>query len=62
MKLLTRSTGRPKRLFVPINEFEFNSFGVRVMSLAMGEPKAPRVDFRRTRPYSRSLWAMSPVP
>jgi hypothetical protein len=46
MKFLTNSNDSPKRLFVPINEFEFNSFAVRVRRLASRHSKAPQGVFR----------------
>jgi hypothetical protein len=62
MKFLTNSSGNPKRLFVPINEFEFNSFTVRVQRLAFRPSKAPGGVFRITQRNGKSLWATSPIP
>jgi len=43
MKFLTGFTSNPKRLFVPISEFEFIGFAVRVRRLASGQSTAQLV-------------------
>jgi hypothetical protein len=43
MKFLTNSRGNPKRLFVPINQFEFRSFTMQVRQVVS---RAPRGIFR----------------
>ena len=62
MKFLTSSLEDPRRLFVPINEFEFNSFAVRVRHLAMRQVKSPSRVFGITRRHSRNFWALPPIP
>jgi len=62
MKFLTSSFEDPRRLFVPINEFEFSSFAVRVRRLSIRQVKAPRAVFRITRRRSRNFWSMAPLP
>jgi len=62
MKFLTSSSEDPSRLFVPINEFEFNSFVVQVRRLAIRQVKAPRAVFRITRRRSRNFWSMAALP
>jgi hypothetical protein len=42
MKFATNSTVNPERLFVPVNEFEFDSFVVRVRRLASRQATALR--------------------
>ena len=59
MKLWTDSLLNPKRLFVPVNEFEFNTFVVRVRRLASRPTKAAQDVLPQRR--SRSFWVLSPI-
>jgi hypothetical protein len=49
MKLSTDSLLNPKRLFVPINDFEFNTFVVRIRRLASRTSRAPEGVFTPER-------------
>jgi hypothetical protein len=62
MKFLTNSTGNPKRLFVPVNEFVFNGFAVRVRRLASRPTRALRGEFSVNQQDARRLLASSPIP
>ena len=55
MKFGINSTVHPKRLFVPVYEFEFNSFVVRVRRLASRPARALRKGFCVDQQVSRSL-------
>jgi hypothetical protein len=62
MKFLDNSNSNSKRLFIPINEFEFNGFVVRVQRLgSRNSISAQNVSRMMSRP-SRTLWAVSPIP
>jgi len=61
MNFMTTSRDDQKRLFVPINEFEFNSFTVRVRRLVPRQARAPESVFRIARRQSNTLWTMSPI-
>jgi hypothetical protein len=60
MKLLACSRGNPKRLLVPIHEFEFNGSAVRVRNFASRQFGARQGVLRKMQRPSRR--AMSPVP
>src|SRR5258708_32271616 len=62
MKFLNNSNSNSKRLFVPINEFEFNSFVVRVQRLSSRNSISAQNLSRMMRRPSRALWAASPIP
>jgi hypothetical protein len=62
MKFATNSTINAKRLFVPVNEFEFNSFVVRVRRLASRPTRRLRGEFPVSQGDSSSIWAPSPIP
>jgi hypothetical protein len=60
MKFSTHSILNPKRLFVPINEFEFNTFAVRIRRPAPRPTKADQSLFApRRRPTD--FWVLSPI-
>jgi len=50
----------PKRLFVPVNEFEFNTFAVRVKRPASRPTKADQSPFAPQR-RPTSFWVLSPI-
>ena len=59
MKFLTNSNGDAKRLFVPISEFEFNSFAVHVRCFEPRRSRVPQDGFRITQRLSNTLWVTS---
>jgi hypothetical protein len=61
MKLLDYSIDNPKRLFVPVNEFEFDGFAVRVRHFASRQSKPSPTALRLRQRRSRSAWPISPV-
>jgi hypothetical protein len=55
MKLSGCSILNPKQLFVPVNEFEFNTFVVRIRRLASRTSRAPEGASTPKRPATYPL-------
>jgi hypothetical protein len=60
MKLSGCSILNPKRLFVPVNEFEFNTFVVRIRRLASRASRAPEDALTPERPATYPFQKPSP--
>jgi hypothetical protein len=61
MKISSLFNGNAKRLFVPVNEFQFNGFAVRVRPLTSRQSKTPRLALSLSRRHSRSRWPVAAV-